>query len=387
MVSLLIVIIYAAFVSLGLPDALLGSAWPVMSVQLSAQLSWAGILYAIITGSTVLSSFLSHHITKKWGTGLVTAVSIAMTALALIGFSFAGSFWMLCVLAIPYGLGAGAVDAALNNYVATHYSSKHMNWLHCFWGVGASIGPYIMSWAIGTAKGWRLGYGTTAWIQVIFTVALFAALPLWKRTDDTPLQEENPLPKANRPLKIPGVKRSLVAMFAYNALEATAGLWASSYLVYFRGVDPVTASHFAALYYLGITVGRLLCGFVSNLFGDDNMIRVGTATMAAGVLLILQPLQESLFSLIGLVILGLGAAPIYPAIVHATPGMFGKENSGAIVGYQLAFGYTGSALMPPVFGLLGQHITLGLYPWFLGIFLILTILTTHNPIKKEPIYE
>lgn len=376
MVTILLVLVYMASFSLGLPDALLGAAWPVMSPALHADISWAGVLSAIITGGTILSSFFSYRITKKLGTGWVTAISIGMTALALAGIAFAGNFWVICLLAIPYGLGAGAVDAALNNYLATHYSSRYMNWLHCFWGIGATVGPYIMSWAVGTTKGWRLGYGTTAWIQLIFTVILFAALPLWKKKEQASLQDNQVTHKSPKPFKIPGVKKSLVAMFAYNALEMTAGLWASSYLVHFRGVDPVTASKFAAFYYLGITVGRLFCGFVADVFGDSKMIRGGTITLASGILLILQPLDTPLFALLGLIILGLGAAPIYPAIVHSAPSRFGKGNAQAIVGMQVAFGYIGSTAMPPLFGLLGQYVSLGLFPWFLGIFLIITILFT-----------
>lgn len=381
MVTILLVLVYMASFSLGLPDALLGAAWPVMSVQLHANLSWAGILSAIISSGTILSSFFSYRITKKWGTGLVAAISIGMTAVALAGIAFAGNFWIICLFAIPYGLGAGAVDAALNNYLATHYSSKYMNWLHCFWGIGATVGPYIMSWAIGTQKGWRLGYGTTAWIQFAFTAILFATLFLWRNKESAPIEDISP--KKAKPFKIPGVKKSLIAMFAYNALEATAGLWASSYFVHFRGVDPVTAAQFAALYYLSITVGRLFCGFVADYLGDSSMIRGGTAVLAAGILLILQPLPVPFFALGGLVILGLGASPIYPAIVHATPSRFGKENGHAIVGMQVAFGYIGSTTMPPLFGFLGQHISLGLFPWLLGIFLIITILATKETPSED----
>lgn len=374
MTVLLIAVIYLAFISLGLPDALLGAAWPVMAPELGAGLSWAGIVSTIISCGTIVSSLLSDRVTRRLGTGVVTAVSVGLTALALLGFSIAHSFWLLCLIAVPYGLGAGAVDAALNNYVAVHYDSKYMNWLHCFWGVGAAIGPYIMGACLGTAHGWRGGYGGTGLIQILMTAILLAALPLWKKTEKPEGVETT---RGTRSVwKLPGVMQILVAFFAYCALESTAGLWASSYLVGYRGVDAVTASRFAGLFYVGMTVGRFGCGFISDCLGDKAMIRGGTAVMVAGVLLILQPLRSSFFPLLGLVVLGLGAAPVYPAIIHSTPARVGKENSQAVVGVQMAAAYTGSTMMPPLFGLLAQNVSLALYPWFLGVFLFVTIAIT-----------
>lgn len=376
MTVLLIAVIYLAFISLGLPDALLGSAWPVMAGELGADLSWAGIVSTIISCGTIASSLLSDRVTRKFGAGLVTAVSVGLTALALLGFSFANSFWLICLIAIPYGLGAGGVDAALNNYVAVHYNSKYMNWLHCFWGVGAAIGPYIMGACLGASHGWRAGYHATALIQIVMTAGLFAALPLWKKAKKEKTEEGAKTGKRGNVWRLPGVKAVLLAFFAYCALESTAGLWASSYLVGHRGVDAATASRFAGLFYIGMTVGRFGCGFISDLFGDEKMIRGGTAVMATGLLMILQPFRESTFALLGLVVLGVGAAPVYPAIIHSTPARVGKENSQAVVGIQMAAAYTGSTVMPPLFGLLAQKVSLGLYPWFLGLFLLVTIIMT-----------
>lgn len=367
MVHLLIAIIYLAFISLGLPDALLGAAWPVMAPEMGAGLSWAGVISLIISAGTVVSSLLSDRLTHKFGAGLVTAVSVLLTALALLGFAAADAYWMLCLIAIPYGLGAGAVDAALNNYVAVHYSSKYMNWLHCFWGLGASIGPYIMGWALG-GHGWRTGYGAVGAIQIGMTALLFFTLPLWKKTHAEE-KAEAPVRLADA-IRIPGVKQILTAFFCYCALEATVFLWSASYLVEFKQVDAQTAASFASLFYVGMTVGRFFSGFIADRVGDENMIRAGSGGMLLGLVLIALPANNPLCSLVGLVVLGLGAAPVYPAIIHATPDHFGKENSQAIVGVQMACAYTGMTLAPPVFGLLAQYVSMGLFPWFMGVFFV-----------------
>lgn len=378
MVSLLLAIIYIAFISLGLPDSLLGSAWPLMVGEFQVPISYAGILSTIISAGTIVSSLLSDKLTRKLGAGLVTAISVSLTAGALLGFSVSGSFWMLCVFAVPYGLGAGAVDAALNNYVAVHYASRHMSWLHCFWGVGATVGPYIMSWAIGTAHGWRAGYGTIAGIQFLLTLGLFLSLPLWKRRNLEEGGEEHV--EANvtlrDALKIPGVKAVLLAFFGYCAFETTAGLWASSYLVEYRGVDTETAASFASLFYLGITAGRFLSGFVADRVGDRNMIRIGIGVMCCGVVMAALPPVE--IALVGLVVFGVGAAPVYPSVIHATPTHFGKENSHAIVGIQMACAYCGSTLVPPLFGLIAQYLHIGAYPYFLAVFVLLQLVMTER---------
>ena len=379
MVTLLLAIIYMAFISLGLPDGLLGAAWPVMQQDLAVPESYAGIVSMIISGGTIVSSLFSDKITRRLGAGLVTALSVALTAGALLGFSLSGQFWMLCLFAVSYGLGAGAVDAALNNYVALHYASRHMSWLHCFWGVGAAIGPYVMSLAIGSKQGWPLGYGVIAAVQAVLTAVLFLSLPLWKkRTAAAQGEEGYEAPIGLRgAVKIRGVKAILLAFFGYCALESTAGLWAASYLVEFREVDKQSAAAFALLFYLGITVGRFLNGFVADKYGDKTMIRVGLSVQAAGLLLILLPVGTPC-ALAGLVVLGLGCAPVYPSIIHSTPSHFGAENSHAIVGIQMASAYCGATFMPPVFGLVAQYADISLFPVFMAVFLLLMVTMTER---------
>ncbi len=380
MFMLLLAIIYISFVSLGLPDSLLGSAWPTMVVELNTSLSYAGIVSLIISLGTIISSLLSDYLTRKLGTGLVTAISVLTTALSLLGFSFSSSFWMIFIFAIPYGLGAGAVDAALNNYVALHYSSKHMSWLHCFWGVGASISPYIMSFAIASDLGWRSGYSIVSIIQFVLTAVLFISLPLWKKkivTDENGENYEAPI-GIKGALKIKGVKQILIAFLCFCAFETTAGLWASSYLVEYRGVSLETASMFGSLFYIGITLGRFICGFFADKIGDKNLIRIGVGVMFLGILMIILPLKTNVVALCGLVITGLGSAPVYPSIIHSTPTNFGKENSHAIVGIQMASAYTGSALMPSVFGFIADYVNIALYPYYLAFFVILVFIMTES---------
>ena len=390
MFSLLLAIIYLAFISLGLPDSLLGSAWPVMRLDFGAELSFAGVISMIIAGGTIVSSLLSERMTRRLGTALVTAISVALTAAALFGFSLSPSLFWVCLWAIPYGLGAGAIDAALNNYVALHYSSRHMSWLHCFWGVGASISPYIMSAALSRSGSWQAGYRTIGVIQVALTALLFFSLPLWKtvKTDGAPEEDESrPLLGLRGALRISGVPLILVAFFAYCGAETTAGLWSASYLVGVRGLGAELAARFASLFYLGITFGRFLNGFIADRMGDRRMIRVGLGVMALGVALILLPFGSDLPSLCGLVIFGLGCAPVYPSIIHSTPFNFGKENTQAIIGIQMASAYVGSTLMPPLFGLIAQHISLRLYPVFLALMTALLLLMTErlNRLKdREP---
>ncbi len=381
MFSLLLIVIYLSFISLGLPDSLLGAAWPTMQPLLGVSLSYAGCLSMIVSCGTVISSLLADRLLRRFGTGLVVSCSVLMTAIALFGYSVSGSFGMLCLFAVPYGLGAGAVDAALNHYVALHYASRHMSWLHCFWGVGASISPYIMSAALTRSGSWQTGYRTVGVIQVVLTALLFLSLPLWKAVkskDDAENGDAPPLLGLRGALRISGVPLILIAFCAYCGGETTAGLWASSYLVGARGIAPETAASFASLFYLGITFGRFLNGFVADRMGDRRMIRVGIAVMALGVVLMLLPLRNDLFSLAGLVIFGLGCAPVYPSIIHSTPANFGKENYQAIIGVQMASAYVGSTFMPPLFGLIAQHLSLKLFPIYLALLLFALLLMTEG---------
>lgn len=380
MYAMLLGIIYLAFISLGLPDSLLGSAWPVMQVEMNAPMSYAGIVTMIIAGGTIISSLSSDRLTKKWGAGLVTAVSVLMTAVALLGFSISNEFWMLCLWAIPYGLGAGAVDAAINNFVAIHYNSRQMSWLHCFWGVGAAISPYIMSYALTGGLGWNRGFRLVSILQFILTAVLFVSIPLWNKQRKMIQNKEKAAKvlKLTEALKIRGVKYILWAFFGYCGLETVTGLWASTYLVSGRGINVELAASYASLFYLGITVGRFLCGFIADKMGDRNMIRLGIAVLLIGIIAILIPLEVEWLCLSGLVIVGLGGAPIYPSIIHSTPVNFGEENSQTIVGIQMASAYTGSTFMPPLFGLIADHVNVNYYPVFLLVLAVLVLVMTER---------
>lgn len=385
MVTLLLAIIYLAFVSLGLPDSLIGAGWPVMYPELGVPVSFAGILTALISCGTITSSLFSDRLTLRFGAGRVTAVSVLLTALALLGFSVSRSFWIMLLLCIPYGLGAGAVDAAINNYAALHYNSRQMSWLHCFWGVGASISPYIMSYALGTQLSWVGGYRAVGIIQLCISAILFLSLPLWKNRNANKVTETG---EPVKPLglvqafKLPGAACVFIAFFCYCGIESTAGLWASSYLNLFRGIDEETAAGCASLYYLGITAGRFLTGFVADRFGDRNMIRIGLFGILLGCIATALPVNAAILPMAGIVIMGLGSAPVYPAFIHATPGLFGPDRSQAIIGIQMACAYTGSLLMPPLFGQLGEHITMGLYPIFIALFVIVAFVMQRIMYKK-----
>ena len=385
MVHLLLVIIYLSFISLGLPDALLGAAWPSMYPQFDVPVSYAGIVSMIIALGTVVSSLQSDRLTKKLGTGKVTALSVLMTAMALFGFATSHSFGMLCLWAIPYGLGAGSVDASLNNYVALHYESRHMSWLHCMWGLGASAGPYIMGYALTAGWGWNSGYHIIAVLQIVLTAILLCSLPLWKQRPAEVLQDgkvQNVKALSIREvLQLAGAREILVCFFCYCALEQTTGLWASSYLTLHKGVSADTAATFASMFYLGITVGRALSGFLTMKLNDVQMIRLGEVIIGIGVLVMLLPFGQSL-SLTGLILIGLGCAPVYPCVIHSTPAHFGADKSQAIIGIQMACAYVGTCLMPPVFGLIANHITVALLPVYLLIILVLMVIMHELLCKK-----
>ena len=385
MVHLLLAIIYLAFISLGLPDALLGAALPSMYPQFDVPVSYAGIISMIIALGTVVSSLQSDRLTKKLGTVKVTALSVLMTALALFGFATSHSFGMLCLWAIPYGLGAGSVDASLNNYVALHYESRHMSWLHCMWGIGASAGPYIMGYALTEGWGWNSGYHIIAVLQIVLTAILLCSLPLWKQRPAEVLQDgkvQNVKALSIREvLQLAGAREILVCFFCYCALEQTTGLWASSYLTLHKGVSADTAASFASMFYLGITVGRALSGFLTMKLNDVQMIRLGEVIIGIGVLVMLLPFGQSL-SLAGLILIGLGCAPVYPCVIHSTPAHFGADKSQAIIGIQMACAYVGTCLMPPVFGLIANHITVALLPVYLLIILVLMVIMHELLCKK-----
>ena len=385
MFQLLLLIIYLSFISLGLPDALLGAAWPSMYRELHVSISYAGAISMIIAFGTIISSLQSDRLTRKLGTGKVTAISVAMTAVALFGFSTSHSFVALCLWAIPYGLGAGSVDASLNNYVALHYESKHMSWLHCMWGIGAAAGPYIMGYVLTNGRSWNSGYRVISVLQIILTMILIFSLPLWKNRpeiiDDNGQEVSAKALSLREVIRIPGAKEIMVCFFCYCALEQTAGLWASSYLSLYKGISAETAATFASMFYIGITIGRALCGFVAMKLNDVQMIRLGQVLIAVGILIMFLPFGQTL-SLVGLIVIGLGCAPIYPCIIHSTPTHFGADKSQAIIGIQMASAYVGTLLMPPVFGLIANHITVALLPVYLFIILIL-MFVMHEALTKK----
>ncbi len=373
MTHLLIAIIYLAFISLGLPDAVFGGSWPTMYQEFGVPVSYAGIVTVIISVGTIVSSLLSDRMTYKLGTGKVTAISVATTALALFGFSVSHSFIELCLWAIPYGLGAGGVDASLNNYVAVHYSSRVMSWLHCMWGVGAMTGPYVLGFVLTGGGVWNTGYKVIALMQVVLTVILLVSLPLWKKRE-TIVNEQGQEVTAQalsmrEILSIKGAKDIMVAFFCYCALEQTAGLWASSYMVLHKGVPEAVAASYASMFYIGITVGRFFSGFLTMKVNDKQMIRLGMTILAAGVLVLFLPMSQYI-TLAGFVLIGVGCAPIYPCIIHSTPEIFGADKSQAIVGVQMASAYTGSLLMPTLFGIIANHITVSLLPMYLCVIFV-----------------
>lgn len=374
MYSFLLALIYLAFISLGLPDSLLGAGWPVMHTELGVSVSFMGIISMVISGGTIVSSLLSDKLTHKFGTRAVTLTSVLLTVAALFGFSFSGSFSMLIIFAVPYGLGAGAIDAALNNYVALHYKAKHMSWLHCFWGVGAIISPFIMSFALKNLN-WNSGYRIVGFIQLAIALLLLVTLPVWKinKTESTADTKRVGLTAA---LKIKGVPFLLIGFFAYCAAEATAMYWASTYFTEVKGISGDRAASFAALFYIGITLGRFASGFITERLGDRRMILLGTGILACGIMILLIPVQSYMTAFAAFLVIGFGCAPIYPCIIHSTPANFGAENSGAIIGIQMASAYVGSTFIPPLFGLFGNSVGFSVMPVYLLAFFALMIIMT-----------
>lgn len=380
--TLLLSLVYVCFISLGLPDSLLGSSWPVMHAEISAPISYAGIISVVMFAGTIIASLFSDKLLRRFGAGLVTAVSTAMTAIALFGFSVSTEFWMLILFSIPYGLGAGAIDAILNNFVALHFKAQHMSWLHCMWGVGASISPYIMSFALIRLDSWSHGYLIVSAIQIVLAVIIFASLPLWKKGVSDAVEETQSNGLSFKEIfKIKGAIPCFWAFFCYCSLELTATLWTSTYLVERWEFSPEIAAGFASMFYLGITVGRFLNGFLAMKFSDRFLIRLGCAVVFLGVALLFVPIHST-FALVGFAIMGLGCAPIYPCIIHMTPDVFGKENSQAMIGVQMAFAYIGFMTMPPLFGVIAEKISISLLPAYMLIFLTLIFVMHELVVRK-----
>lgn len=379
MLTLLLIIIYISFISLGLPDAILGSAWPIIHQDLNVPVSYAGVITIIISCGTIISSLFSEKVIRRFGTGKVTAFSVLLTAIGLLGIFLSPNFIWICFLAIPLGIGAGSVDSALNNFVALHYKAIHMNWLHSFWGVGATAGPFIMSIFLLKENGWRLGYATIGSIQALLVICLFLSLPLWKKfenanSENITTTEET---KISKLIKVPGVKPALLSFFCYCSAELTTGLWVSSYLVIINGFSAEKAAKWVSFYYLGITIGRFLSGFISIKLNNKQMIRVGLAICILGGIL-LNITYSSNIQLIGLISIGLGFSPIFPAMIHDTPNKFGKELSQGVIGIQMASAYVGNTFMPPLFGAIAKFIGFEILPYFLLILMIAMLISTER---------
>jgi hypothetical protein len=382
MFSILLLMIYLAFVSLGLPDALLGSAWPIMYQEFAVPVSYSGTVFMIICGGTILSSLNSEKLNRRFGTGKITAISVLLTAIALFGFSISHSFLMLCLFAIPYGLGAGSVDAALNHYVALHYSSRHMSWLHCMWGLGASVGPYIMGFVLQRGEPWNRGYLIVSIIQFTLAIILFCSLSLWKKNQEeltenaaSTAKQEAPKQRAlslKEVFAIPGAKESLASFYGYCALEQTVGLWAGSFMVLALGMEEKLAASYVALFYFGITFGRFLSGFFTMKWKDEQMVLGGSAIVFFGIFLLFTPWSKAMV-LPALILIGLGCAPVYPSVIHSTPYNFGVEHSSALIGAQMASAYVGTLIMPPLFGVLGRSFSMKLFPYYSMFLLLLMI--------------
>jgi len=374
---LLLIVIYLAFISLGLPDSLLGVAWPTMYKNLSVPVQYAGIISMIVAAGTVVSSLFSSVFIKRFGVAIITTISVLLTAVALLGFSFSHQFMFLCLLAVPLGLGAGSVDAALNNYVALHYEARHMNWLHCFWGVGAAIGPMLMSGYLAAGKPWSMGYRTVSFIQFFLVFILIISLPLWIKNKKEQNGEQHTHVKTSFKtlLTIPGLKQVLTVFFCYCTIEATFGLWGASYLVFIRNMAPENAAQLVSFFFIGITAGRFASGFIASWLNNRQMVYVGQLVIILGLVTLLLPFHVTLLP--GFFLVGLGCAPIFPALLHETPRNFGETYSQTIMGIQMASAYVGITLMPLLFGQLASWLGYSFFVWFIGIILLVQVYMNH----------
>ena len=387
MASLLLAVIYLVFVSLGLPDSLLGSGWPVMHADFGVPSSYAGYVFMTICGMTVLSALLCPRLLRRFHTKWIVTVSVGLTVLGLFGFSASRAYRTLFLFAVPYGLGAGCIDAAVNQYVANHYPSSVMNFLHCCYGLGAVISPGIMSLALRLA-GWNEGYRWTAFLQAGILFAVVLSLPLWERNGSAGEEEARAVAGIRETLRVPGVLLTIAAFFCYSAGEATCFLWTPSYFAGTRaGLSEETVAAFGSLVFGGLMLGRLISGFVSDRMGDRLLIRVGIAVELLGILLVFLPAGSSLVPAAGFVIVGVGMGPVYPAIQHMAPANFGARRSAAVIGLQMAGAYVGSTFMPAVFGRLQQAAGIGVMPAWILLFALLNaglLEVAYRRLRRQP---
>ena len=386
MSSLLLAVIYLIFISLGLPDSLLGSGWPKMQAVFSVPSSYAGYVSMTISFMTIISALLSPRMIKNFHTKWITIVSIGLTIAGLLGFSVCSRYWMLFIFAVPYGLGAGAIDASVNHYVANNYSGSVMNFLHCFYGVGAVISPYIMALALKYAR-WNEGYSWTSYIQVFILFVCIISLPLWKTNGKEEEEDHSDSVGIKEALKVPAVIFTLIAFYAYCAGEATCFLWTPSYFAGTKsGLSAETIASFGSLIFGGLMLGRLISGFISNKLGDRRLIRIGIFVELLGIIMVFLPVENYMVAAAGFVVIGTGMGPVYPAIQHMAPANFGKKYSAAVIGLQMAAAYVGSTFMPMIFGLLQQKIGIAIMPTYLLIFAIINfgmLELTYSKIKVK----
>ncbi len=384
-----LVLIYLAFISLGLPDSLLGSSWPLMYMDYGVPVGSAGFISIIISTGTIISSLFSHRVIRRFGTGKVTVVSVTFTAIALLGVYLSPSFLWLLACAVPLGIGAGAVDSGLNEFVAEHYEAKHMNWLHCSWGIGAMLGPILISALTQSDYSWRSGYKSISVIQFILVILLLFSLPMWRKFEKPGLEsEKNDKQEMSKdqgvfsPLKAKGAIFAMLTFFLYTSVENSMMLWGASYLVNIKDIRPESAAGWVSLFFLGITAGRALSGFISMKLSNEILIRIGGILLISGLFIMLLPLP-TLFTMIGFIIVGLGLAPIFPCMLHQTPVYFNKENAQVAMGLQMAFAYSGTTLMPPLFGQIFARVSFRLMPYLLLFSAIGMFVCTTRLIKRS----
>lgn len=386
--TILLIVIYIAFIGLGIPDSLFGTAWPAIYMELGLPFSFGSVVTVLISAGTVLSSLLSPLLIRRFSTGRLTAFSTALTAASLIGFSFSDSLIFFCLLALPLGIGAGAVDTALNNYISLHYSASHMSFLHCFYGIGVSLSPYLMSLIISSPSGWRGGYQAAFMIQIFITLLLFAALPLWKKADSVhphPSEENVDSLSLRRILNIPGVISICCVFITSCGIEYTCGSWGSTFLVEYRNLPFDTAARIIMFYYIGMTLGRFISGLLSCVLHSWQIIRIGQCLLGISILFLIIP-APPFFAAVGLFLIGLGNGPLFPNLNYLTPQNFGADVSPSVMGIQMAASYIGIMLVPALFGFLGQALSPGIFPFYLLLFYIGMIVFTkkgRNDTKKS----
>lgn len=385
MATLLLIVIYIAFIGLGVPDSLFGTAWPAIYTDLNLPVSWASIVTIIVSCGTITSSLLSSWLISRFGTGKITAVSTLMTALALLGFSCSDSMLWLCLCAIPLGLGAGSIDTALNNYVALHYKASHMNFLHCFYGIGVSLSPYLMSLALSKGT-WEGGYRAVFWFQLAIAALTVLALPLWKKVRHAQNgEEEEETPRVlSFPalMKMPKVRMACLIFIGYCALEYTCGTWGSTFLVNAKGAAADTAARMVTFYYVGLALGRFLSGVLAGRLHSRQLVKIGQMILLAAVVSLFLPLPFA-FCSVSLFFIGLGNGPIFPNMLHLTPELFGKDLSQAVIGAEMATSYIGVLLAPALFGLIAQNVTAALFPVYLLVLYALMITGTAASVYKK----